>query len=79
MRKIDSIFFHRWNYGGVEAVIYDDGTDMKRPTVTTEMKNTVSVADILSALDVKYSMLRHMVLSEMAKQKSGMDVMCRKN
>lgn len=52
-------------------MIYDDGTEMKRPAITTELKNVVSVGDLLSALDVKYNMLRHIILTEMAKSKSG--------
>nr|XP_039263423.1 trichohyalin-like isoform X2 [Styela clava] len=61
---------NRWKIGGAEAVIYDDGTEMARPSVVSDAKNTLTISDLLTALDVKYDMLREKVMIEMAKAES---------
>ncbi|XP_066283910.1 trichohyalin-like isoform X2 [Branchiostoma lanceolatum] len=61
---------NRWNKGGVEAVIFDDGTDWGEDT-QQRARDKVGVTELLAALDEKYRLLRERLLEEMAKVHIG--------
>ncbi|XP_078676996.1 uncharacterized protein LOC144913832 [Branchiostoma floridae x Branchiostoma belcheri] len=61
---------NRWNKGGVEAVIFDDGTDWGEDT-QQQARDKVGVTELLAALDEKYRLLRDRLLEEMAKVHVG--------
>ncbi|XP_078596993.1 uncharacterized protein LOC144873475 isoform X1 [Branchiostoma floridae x Branchiostoma japonicum] len=61
---------NRWNKGGVEAVIFDDGTDWGEDT-ERRARDRVGVTELLAALDEKYRLLRERLLEEMVKVNIG--------
>ena len=65
-----TFFQPRWNIGGVEAVIHDDG--MAWETVDDEVpKDDVTLTEVMSAVDEKYEMLRDKLMWDMVRNKLG--------
>ena len=59
----------RWNIDGVQAVIHDDGLEATEKK--QDPKHHVTVAEVLSAMDEKYEILRRKLLWEMIRAKLG--------
>ena len=63
-------FSVRWNIGGVEAVIHDDGMEWDAAEDQIS-KDDVTLGEILSAMDEKYDVLRNKLIWEMVRQQIG--------
>ncbi|XP_006816390.1 uncharacterized protein LOC102805466 [Saccoglossus kowalevskii] len=61
--------YNRWDKGGVEALIFDDGTDYEENTI--KARDRVRVNDILDSLEYKYEMLRQKLFRECIQSHVG--------
>ncbi|XP_076812765.1 uncharacterized protein LOC143459471 isoform X1 [Clavelina lepadiformis] len=61
---------NRWNIGGVEAVVHDDGAEWDVAN-NQPQKNDVTITDLLTALDEKYDLLRDKIMWEMIQALSN--------
>jgi hypothetical protein len=61
----------RWQLGGVEALINDDGRDLDDSLVPKQLHDSVSVNELLDAIEQKYDLLRHKLFSEMILKQIG--------
>ena len=66
-----TVLFRRWEVGGVEAVIHDDGTVMETITDSPLTKADVRVSEFIAALIEKYDFLRGKLFWEMVRAKTG--------
>ncbi|KAJ8047726.1 hypothetical protein HOLleu_06793 [Holothuria leucospilota] len=57
---------NRWVQLGVESMLFDDGLDVGR-----NIRNSVTVQDLLEAMDVKYDILREKLIWESLKRHIG--------
>ena len=61
----------RWEEGGIEALLYDDGLD-DGSDVPERKRRKLGIHDILEALDKKYEGLRRKLFWEMLRYSMGM-------
>ncbi|XP_041349458.1 uncharacterized protein LOC121368777 [Gigantopelta aegis] len=73
-REMEDIRFHarrrlnKWNKQGVEAMLYDDGLDVEQEEVKqVKVRDSISMALVMEALDIKYSQIQDKLLMVMAK------------
>ncbi|XP_064633679.1 golgin subfamily A member 4-like [Lineus longissimus] len=64
----------RWQLGGVEALINDDGRELDDSLEPKQLHDSVSVNELLDALEHKYDLLRHKLFQEMIQKHIGMTI-----
>ncbi|WAR25161.1 hypothetical protein MAR_010865 [Mya arenaria] len=62
-----------WNTQGVEAMLFDDGSEVDDTEVKVKPKGHVTVSDINQLLEVKYSKLKEKLMHEMARQSAAVE------
>lgn len=58
----------KWNYQGVEAMLFDDGLDVEEGQRKIRSKAHVTTNDLNELLEIKYESIREKLLLEMAQQ-----------
>ncbi|XP_052781835.1 trichohyalin-like [Mya arenaria] len=64
---------NKWNTQGVEAMLFDDGSEVDDTEVKVKPKGHVTVSDINQLLEVKYSKLKEKLMHEMARQSAAVE------
>lgn len=70
-----NLYFLRWDVAGVESVIWDDGTEMELVEKAQEKRDTVSVQDLVTAINIKYDLLRSRIMRDMASFHTGTSIL----
>ena len=70
--EINYLYFSliRWVDEGIESLLFDDDKD-DGSDVSEKSKQTLSISDVLDALQIKYDRLRKRLFSEMLKLSMG--------